>query len=530
MAIRSRSRRLLPERRVQNVTLDLFAATERATPSPTPPVAPRVLPSPAHLWLAVRFPTLPLVVVSDPAAVQAVVEGPPGRQSLVAVTAAARDLGLTAGLSRAAAEIRVPSVTLYERCPAQEAEALQARARAAFAFTPFVSVESPDTLLLEVQGSLRLFGGLEALLARVRSTLTTTHVCTLQATAPTVRAALWLSRAGVERPVLSTAELPGALAALPIGVTGFDGAVLQTCERMGVSTLGELMRLPRDGIARRLTPDVPRQLDEALGRTPQPRRRHVLAERFSDRIELPAEGLTTDSLLPWCEQLLAAQQRFLVQRDAAVAQCRFRFQHRPEHGVTTLVLQRSLPATQAAEWRLLLAERLGRLTLAAPVMAITLRSGVVLPAIPLDAGIGGMGHDNQAAAARLLDRLRARLGEEAVHGVCLVPEHRPEQAYARVRPTLPAVTGDPAEWPIAPRPLWLLATPQPLEVRAATPDYGGPLHLLSGPERIESGWWSGQGVARDYYVARADSGARVWIFCERDAEGRRHWCLHGVFA
>jgi protein ImuB len=56
------------------------------------------------------------------------------------------------------------------------------------------------------------------------------------------------------------------------------------------------------------------------------------------------------------------------------------------------------------------------------------------------------------------------------------------------------------------------------------------LHLLSGPERIESGWWSGQGVARDYYVARADSGARVWIFCERDAEGRRHWCLHGVFA
>ena len=530
MAIRPRLRRLVPERRVQNATLDLFASTERATPHPTPPPVARVLPQPAQLWLAVRFPTLPLVVVPDPAAVQAVVEGLPGRQWLVAVTAAACQFGLEAGLSRAAAEIRVPSVTLYERCADREAQALKARARAAFAFTPFVSLEAPDTLLLEIRGSLRLFGGLEALLSRVRSTLATPLIATVQATAPTARAALWLARARVERPVLSTAELPGALAALPLAVTGFEASVLQTCERMGVSTLGELIRLPRDGVARRLTPDVPRQLDEALGRAAQPRRRHVLAERFTDQIDLPAESLTTDSLLPWCAHLLAAQQRFLVQRDAAVAQCRFRFQHRSGQGSTTLVLQRSLAATQAAEWQLLLVERLGRLILPAPVVAITLRSGVVLPAVPLDEGIGGVGHDGQAAAARLLDRLRARLGEEAVHGVCLVPEHRPECAYARVRPTLPSVIADPGQWPMAPRPLWLLAAPQPLPVRDAAPSYGGPLRLLSGPERIESGWWSGQGVARDYYVACAASGARVWIFCERDADGQRHWCLHGVFA
>ena len=68
---------------------------------------------------------------------------------------------------------------------------------------------------------------------------------------------------------------------------------------------------------------------------------------------------------------------------------------------------------------------------------------------------------------------------------------------------------------------------QPLTVRDARPWHGGPLQLLSGPERIESGWWGGGSVARDYYVARAGNGARLWIYRARDVSG---WFLHGVFA
>jgi protein ImuB len=126
--------------------------------------------------------------------------------------------------------------------------------------------------------------------------------------------------------------------------------------------------------------------------------------------------------------------------------------------------------------------------------------------------------------------LRARLGDEAVHGVCLVPEHRPEYAYRRIRPVIPSTALVKDEWPCTPRPLWLIATPQPLDERDARPWYAGPLSLLSGPERIESGWWSGQGVARDYYVAQAASGARVWLYRQRGAGSEQGWFLHGVFA
>jgi protein ImuB len=53
------------------------------------------------------------------------------------------------------------------------------------------------------------------------------------------------------------------------------------------------------------------------------------------------------------------------------------------------------------------------------------------------------------------------------------------------------------------------------------------LILEQGPERIESGWWDGKGVARDYYTARQTRGARWWVFQERRS---RSWYLHGVFA
>lgn len=535
MAVRSRSRRAALIRARDAQTLDLFAPPPPVAASvperqPASLSAPGASPRPTHLWLAVRFPHLARVALTDPGLVAAVLEGPPGRQTVVAVSLPAEALGLSAGLSRAAAEVRLPTLAVVMRAPSREAQALEARARAAFALTPWVSPEPPDTLLLEVRGSVRLFGGLDALRQRAEKLLGTADVPAVCAVAPSVRAALWLVRGRPGCTVQSVAELPGALAALPLAVTGWEGAVLDTCERLGVATLGELARLPREGLARRLSPDVPRRLDEALGRAPEPRRRHVVPERFADTLELPAELTSAAALMPWCERLLDAQERYLVQRDAAVAQCSLRLRHRPGRAPTVLVLERALGSARAAEWRLLLGERLGRLALEAPALAVSLRSGPVRPAVPRGGGWVDDPEERRTSAARLLDRLRARLGEAAVHAFCLVPEHRPESAYRRAGPVWP-VTPQPLEdVPSTPRPLWLLAAAERLVVRDHRPVYGGPLALLSGPERIESGWWSGGGIARDYYVARGVGSERLWVYRERLENGPGDWYLHGVFA
>ena len=82
--------------------------------------------------------------------------------------------------------------------------------------------------------------------------------------------------------------------------------------------------------------------------------------------------------------------------------------------------------------------------------------------------------------------------------------------------------------PTAARPFWLLEQPLPLVVRQHRPFYGSPLRLLSGPERIEAGWWDGALALRDYFVAQGEEGACYWVYRERDA-GSARWFLHGLF-
>jgi protein ImuB len=129
----------------------------------------------------------------------------------------------------------------------------------------------------------------------------------------------------------------------------------------------------------------------------------------------------------------------------------------------------------------------------------------------------------------LVEHLRARLGANAVYGLRRVPGHRPENAQVVAEPVLaPDVKRRPddAGAPFR-RPLWLQQAPQELDSQRGRPRYGGALTLLEGPERIESGWWDGADVERDYYVARDANGAHLWIY--RECESPRRWFLHGVF-
>ncbi|HSD62105.1 MAG TPA: DNA polymerase Y family protein, partial [Burkholderiales bacterium] len=125
--------------------------------------------------------------------------------------------------------------------------------------------------------------------------------------------------------------------------------------------------------------------------------------------------------------------------------------------------------------------------------------------------------------AALVERLRARLGEEAVQGLVPFPDARPELAWACAQPGTRGAAAT-----SHPRPAWLLAVPRALAARGGRPWLDGPIELLAGPERIESGWWDGRDVARDYFLARDGHGARLWVFRERRERGG--WYLHGVFS
>src|SRR5947207_3376981 len=361
------------------------------------------------MWIAIRLPRLPLEIflrgssTPEPFALEE-------RHRVFACDRKAFARGVRAGMAVAAALALAPALRIAPRDPATETEALLGVAGWAAQFTPGVALEFPDGVLLEVSSSLKLFGGLESLLERLRRGLAEMGWSSVLAGAPTPRAAFWLARAGKQEFIGESAELEPALAALPLEVLRCSDETLAAFEAIGVRTLGELRALPREGVARRFGQRLLDDSDRALGR-------------------LPGSNLG-------------------------------------------LALEQGKPPGQ---WE------------------------------------------------HLVERLRARLGTEAVCGIASRAEHRPERAGVIADAGQKRLQLDFGE-----RPFWLLESPRPLAEIGAVPHHDGPLELLVGPERIESGWWDGDDVARDYFVARMQNEALVWIYREWRGEGG--WYLHGVFA
>jgi len=441
--------------------------------------------------------------------------------------------GVVPGMALNSALALLPGLQALSRDRGRERALLQSVATAALAFTPRVNLEPPDAVLLEVRGSLRLFGGARRLCDLLRQRLQSCGLEPRMALTPAPLASLWFARAGEELLLRRPDALPARLATLPLSVTRWPERTLQALATMGVRNVGECLRLPRDGFARRFEPRMRLELDRALDRAHDPRAAFAATERFTARRDLEPELADTDRLQRALEPLVGELCAFLQGRGAGVAVLEFRLQHR-DAPATRLRLRFVEPVASTARIATVLRERLSGLQLSGPVRTVRLRSGPLVEARAEAGELFAHEHRHASAVPQLVERLRARLGAQAVQGLRLVPEHRPERAQesgdVRLLPhTRPPVRKGDAQargCPRFPRPVWLLTEPQPL-AGGERPRYEGPLEIIAGPERIESGWWDGCDVRRDYYVACTAAGARLWIFRERRAQGG--WFLHGVF-
>ena len=72
------------------------------------------------------------------------------------------------------------------------------------------------------------------------------------------------------------------------------------------------------------------------------------------------------------------------------------------------------------------------------------------------------------------------------------------------------------------------STPPPLAAVTRAAAARTPPTILAGPERIESGWWDGGDMRRDYYVVQTREGQRAWAFLVPGSNDG--WMLHGWFA
>ena len=399
-------------------------------------------------------------------------------------------------------------------------------------------------LVCEVRSALRYFDGIEAIHQKlskaIRRQLREWELPEdlSHAAAPTMTGSLLLARAGGGKAVYRRANLRAALQGLPVAVLRPDREQGRRLRNMGIRCLGDLWRLPVGGLVTRFGSAFVDQLDRALGKTPETARKYVAPPSFHDALELPGESLDLDRLLPAAGELLKRLCAFLVERDLATGRLEFSLLHDQREATAVRVALRR-PGRSREHFLMLLRMRLGELKLPAPVTALRLAVSRFDAHLDRDlqllrndkSACDGGGVDRGADAAdvdRLLEQLQARLGEKQVRGLEAVADHRPEYASRDFDQAEGGKAGPAAPVAGQPRPLWLLKEPRPLACRGGQPLYHGPVALVGGPERIESGWWSGDDVRRDYYVGEEENGCRLWLYRERG--GGRHWYLHGYFA
>jgi protein ImuB len=464
-------------------------------------------------------------------------------------TAAAQ--GVHISMPAAEAQALERDLTIVPRDSVADRRALEKLAQACERFTPCVALEEgdePDSLLLDVSNLEHLWGSEAELAARVRAFFTRRGYQVRVALADTLGMAWGLGH--FSKNGSKNGNLPFAIPSLPVEALRIAGDTAALLRELGIATVGQLLSLPREGLALRFGEELLRRVSQftgAVAEVIEPHRplaaleaEHSLEEPVADRA----------ALLHVLRQLVERLARRLIARDegAVLLLCSLRCTDRRPIPLRIGLLEPSANARQLLE---LIELHLETLRLTSEIVRVELRVAVA----------GRLGQrQGELFAERwssdphqlslLVNRLSSRLGYERVLRAEVRASPVPERAVrwapvtlrSRARKTRRSphsalrTPHSPLRTPHSTLPLLLHAQPQPIEVVCVAPN--GPPQFVwldgrrerivacVGAERIETLWWRGPAVRRDYYRVATESSGQLWLFRRRqDAR----WFLHGVF-
>jgi len=469
------------------------------------------------LWACILLPHLALDGVlrrrppSDEPLV--LVTGHAQARSVYAANAAARAAGLRPGQRLVAAQALLARFDAVEYDPAAAERWHRLLAAWAYRYSAEVALW-PHAIVLEVSKSLGLFGPWPKFERQLRNDLNELGFRHRIALAPTARGAHVLAGLHDGLAVSTPDALHSALLSVPVGKARLPGPAADSLAGMGLRTLGQVLRAPRDGLRRRFGDAFTEYLDHLTGATQE-----VLPfYRPPDRLELGMEWTHeiehVEALVFPLRRLTGDLGAYLAGRDGGVQRFMLRLIHR-DGSSTDVSIGLLAPEREPAMLFEHARGRLDRIALPQPVVAMRLVAHELPPFVPAGRDLFDTRPVHALPLEQLRERLRARLGDQAVGHLRASTDPRPERAQTGDMQA--QFIGTPAPLP---RPTWLLDTPIPLR--------GPPPRILAGPERLETGWWDGDGLRRDYYVVETAQGQRAWVFCAIGERG--HWMLHGWFA
>ncbi len=479
------------------------------------------------LWLP-RLPTDRLLRKSPFSAPLVVSHKANNALYVYALEAQAQKLGLYKGQPLANARAMVQPLTILPADEKADAALLDHIADWCDRFTPLVTLDPPDGLLLDITGAAHLFGGETRMLTTVTGLIARQGFAVTGAIAGTSLAAHALARH-----VPGTIVPPGkeAETIAPLSITALDcgDKTLRALRHAGLKTIGMVATRQQSELAERLGRNFITRLKVLLGAEEQPLQPRrplpdLMAEqRFAEPIV--SEDSIAASLLSLAQSLSGIMER--EGKGARLLEAAF---FRADGKVERIAVRSGAPLRDPKIMLRLLRQKLDAL-------ADPLDPGFGFDLIRLEALLAEetspvtVSFDSNENARRqiafLVDRLAARFGEHRVQRFVPQATHIPEAAAVAVPAqdrdfdgawVLKRRPGDPPR-----RPLRLLEKPEEVSFVAASVPDGPPSRFTwrqcrhevaraEGPERIAMEWWKKHGLTRDYFRIETKKGQRFWLY------------------
>ncbi|MBV9557847.1 MAG: DNA polymerase Y family protein [Pseudolabrys sp.] len=486
-----------------------------------------------------------------------VVYGKRGNAELiVALDQAAEALGLRGGLALAQARAMHPAITAVPEDTAADSGLLERIADWCLRYTPLVALDGRDGMLLDIGGCAHLYGGEARLVTDLAERFARAGLSHRIAVAGTIGAAYAAARYG-EAGLYETGGERAVLGPLPVAALRIEPQVVASLARVGLKRIRDIADLPRAPLAARFGAELLRQLDRALGREHEPLTPRLPVAPYAAEQRFPDPIAREEDVLMVTEKLAARIEALLEQRGDGARHLEL-ILFRTDGALRRICAGTSRPLRNPQAIRALFVERMAALADEYdPGFGFDMMRLSVVAAEACNAHqIGLAGGEDEAEIDRLVDHLSARLGGQRVRRLIAHDSHIPEIAST----TGPAQRKpDDDGWAAfrrhrdshgsGPRPLRLLAKPEPIEAMAQVPDspparftWRNAVHdvvAAEGPERIERTWWNEtESRARDYFRVEDKTGLRFWIFragLYREFESGKdetppRWFMHGTFA
>lgn len=462
-----------------------------------------------------------------------------GRMVITAANAMAEKQGIYTGMVAADARVIIPFLEVLNEKPGLPEKLLQNLAIWCIRYTPFVSVDLPDCLVLEITGCAHLWGGEKPYLQNIMTRLKTLGYSVRAGIADTIGTSWAIAHFGNNSAIIETGQQTSALLSLPPEALRIESETVDRLHKLGLNRISNFISMPRSALRRRFGQQFLERLDQALGTEEEIMQPVQPVEPYQERL-LCLEPVTTATAIEIALQRLLETLCHRLQEEEKGLRLALLICYRIDGNIQKIEIGTHHPSHNSKHLFKLFEIKINTIEPDLGIELFILEAKKIEDVSPLQKKMWqkNVGLDN-ISISELLDRFTGKFGSGHIHRYLPDEHYWPERSVISTSSLnkVPATT-----WNVdRPRPLQLLSRPEPIEVTAPIPDYPPmlfrykkKLHKIikaDGPERIEQEWWIQRGQHRDYYYVEDEKGQRYWLFrLGHYSDNTYQWYIHGFFA